>query len=138
MRQGTGVIMTETEAHTLHGLLAELSDRATRLPGWKFQTGMAILRTPEDTWLNVEHRRIVQLTADGYTVLCPETGIHRLEGVYDPVVDLSDPVTFGALIGLCARLDDYECDLIYEQFDCGDLAASANVILNAFEDALPW
>ena len=126
------------EVHARHGMLAELSERAQSLHGWRFVTGMAINRSPEDILNNVPPKRIVQLTADGFTVLCPDTGLHSLRGIYDPVVDLSDPVTFGFLLGLCSRLDDYECDLIYEQFDCGDLAASANVILNTFEDALPF
>jgi hypothetical protein len=130
--------MTQEEAHTLHGVLAELSERASVLPGWRFVTGMAINRSPEDIWLDAAHTRIVQLTADGYTVLCPDTGLQSFAGVFDPVVDLSDPVTFGFLLGLCSRLDDYECDQIYTQLDLGDLACSANVILNTFEDALPW
>tara|TARA_A100001015_G_scaffold296959_1_gene377884 strand:+ start:3486 stop:3887 length:402 start_codon:yes stop_codon:yes gene_type:complete len=126
------------DAHARHGMLAELSERAQALPGWRFVTGMAINRSAEDILFDVPHRRIVQLTADGFTVLCPETGLQALQGVYDPVVDLSDPVTFGFLLGLCKRLDDYECDRIYELFDCGNLAASANVILDVFEDTLPF
>ena len=126
----------EEDAHAQHGKLAELSERAQALPGWRFVTGMAINRSAEDILLDVPHRRIVQLTARGLTVLCPETGLQPLQGVYDPVVDLSDPVTFGFLLGLCERLDDYECDKIYELFDCGNLAASANVILDVFEDTL--
>ena len=130
--------MSVLSAGELHAQLAELSERAQALPGWRFVTGMAINRSPEDIVLQVPHRRIVSLCPDGFTVLCPETGLQTLRGLFDPVVDLSDPITFGFLLSLCVRLDDYECDLIYEHFDCGDLVSSANVILSTLEDALPF
>ena len=121
-----------------HGALVELSERAARLPNWSFVTGMAILRSPIDLLHDLPPVRIVQWSGVSMTVLDPYNGILHEDGLFEPVIDLSDPVTFGYLIGQCAYLEDYEADKVYELFDCGDLAASANVILSILEDSLPF
>jgi len=121
-----------------HGTLVELSERAARLPNWAFVTGMAILRSPIDLLHDLPPVRIVEWAGSSMLVLDPDTGLQRLEGIFEPVIDLSDPLTFGYLIGQCAYLDDYEADKVYELFDCGNLAASANVILGILEDSLPF
>jgi hypothetical protein len=121
-----------------HGTLVELSERAARLPNWLFVTGMAILRDPYDLLHDVPPVRIVEWSGSSMLVLDPKSGLQRLDGLFEPVIDLSDPLSFGYLIGQCAYLDDYEADKVYELFDCGNLAASANVILGILEDSLPF
>lgn len=121
-----------------HGILVELSERAARLPNWKFCAGMAILKMPGEDFSQLEPVRVIEWSGDWLTVLDPATGIQRVQGLFEPAVDLSDPMTFGYLIGMCSRVEDYEADRIYELFDCGDLASSANVILDVLEDALPF
>ena len=126
-----------------HGSLVGLSEREARLPNWAFVTGMAILRSPIELLHDLPPVRIVQWSGNSMTVLDPYSGIlhdnlRAEHGLFEPVIDLSDPVTFGYLIGQCAYLSDEDADYVYKHFDCGDLANSATVILGVLEDALPF
>lgn len=123
--------------------LAELSERAAALFDFDYQSGMAILRTETEIFDGAPPVRIIEYNAGIFsnrlTVLDPELGIRRLPSDSpEPVIDLTDPATFGCLFALGDSFDDSEADRAYAKMDFGCLESSARVILDLLEDRLPF
>ena len=123
--------------------LAELSERAAALFDFHYQSGMAILRTEREMFDGDPPVRIIEYNAGIFSnrliVLHPELGIQTLPSDSpEPVIDLTDPATFGCLFALGASFDDAEADRAYAKMDFGCLESSARVILDLLEDRLPF
>ena len=118
--------------------LAELSERAAALFDFNYQSGMAILRTEREIFDDDPPVRIIEYSENRLTVLDPELGIVVLRDSPEPVIDLTDPATFGCLFALGDSFDDAEADRAYAKMDFGCLESSALVILDLLEDRLPF
>lgn len=118
--------------------LAELSERAAALFDFNYQSGMAILRTETEIFDGAPPVRIIEYRLGRLTVLDPESGIVTLRDSPEPVIDLTDPATFGCLFALGASFDDAEADRAYAKMDFGCLESSARVILDLLEERLPF
>ena len=118
--------------------LAELSERAAALFDFDYQSGMAILRTEREMCDGDLPVRIMEYTGFRLTVIDPKSGIVTLRDPPEPVIDLTDPATFGCLFALGASFDDAEADRAYAKMDFGCLESSARVILDLLEERLPF
>lgn len=82
-----------------HAELAALADRLITCADFEYRPGMAILRHPSDP--NEEPIRIVATPADKLLLYVPDADLQTI-GVTEwserPIIDLSDPATFGIVV----------------------------------------
>jgi hypothetical protein len=126
------------DAKISHGRLAELGERAANLHEWEARAGMAILRSPQDILDDVDCVRVLAHSSESLTVYDPGLGVRTIYEQTIPIVDVSDPFTFGYLFSLCELLDDTAANKVYKLLDVGDLECSAHVILCELENRLPF
>lgn len=126
------------KARRLHSRLAEIGEMLINLDDFGYQPGMAILRSPQDIADGVESVRILEHTRDRLTVYDPGVGVRTVHEQTYPVVDVSDPATFGYVFKLGWTLSDSEADDAYSKLDFGSLDCSAYVLIRAIQDRLPF
>jgi hypothetical protein len=79
-----------------HRTLSELAERLIECPSFEYRPGMAILRMSDHC--NDEPIRIVAVTATSIDLFVPGADLQRIGVSERPVVDISDPATFGILV----------------------------------------
>jgi len=130
-------------------ILAELGRKASTVFEFTLAPGMALLGTAEDLQQHREPVRVVavqRLEGSARRVTMYDPG-NVAAPLYvdtftafqsDPLVDLSDPATFGHLYRLGWELSDEEADRVYPSLDLGSLTSSAEVLIDALRLRMPF
>lgn len=126
------------KARRLRTKLEEIGEMLCNLYDFEYLPGMAILRSAEEMADGLPSVRIIEHTEHRLTVFDPGVGLHTLHQAVRPIVDVSDPATFGYVFAMGFNMTDDEADEAYRQMDFGGLDNSAWIIIKTLSDQLPF
>jgi len=135
------------QATKRRAVLADLARDASTIWEWEIAPGMALLGSAAMIAVGTPPDRVVAVTVEPGAVSVATVWCGTRREFYtveltqfkaDPLVDLSDPSTFGHLYALGKNTTDAEADLICEGLDLGCLVSSARVIVDGLRDRIPF
>lgn len=119
-------------------ILANYAERFLRCSLFEYAPGMAILRLPEQG--DQPPVRIVDVDADTIDLYVPGADIQTINQSEDPLIDVSDPATFGILLHQFSHGGDKVSDSnpYVVAFDWALESLKLDRLVSAFEYDLPF